>query len=99
MFYLWPYLSRSDPSPNTGLATELSEEAGTRFLKDLDLGVLLVDPQLIEGQLASLLDRLGGNVDPLHAQEPLLPLLAFPAGGRAAARRGDPAAGLLTRWG
>jgi hypothetical protein len=54
------------------LGAQAAEKAFLRVLHDLDLGILLVDAQLIEGHLGGLLDRAGGRDDPFHDLLPLL---------------------------
>src|SRR5690606_17854209 len=57
---------RPHPGPDPGLAPEAAEQARSGLFEDLDLGVLLVDAELIERDVPGLLDGPGGDLDPLH---------------------------------
>jgi hypothetical protein len=45
---------------------ETPEQAALGLLEDVELGVLLVDTQLIEGGILCLLDGATGGLDPFH---------------------------------
>src|SRR2546421_605457 len=96
---------RAHAGPNPGLAPQPPEQAHLRLFDDLELSVVLVDAQLVEGGLFRLVDGLPRRFDPFHrryfrffflrdAADRLLggvvrPPLLFAAGGRF-----PPAAGL-----
>ena len=62
----------ADAGPHTGLTADPAEEALGGLLEHLELGVVGVDAQLVEGGLLGLLDGTAGDLDPLHAALPLL---------------------------
>ena len=73
------------PGPHAGLAASAPEEARAGLLEHLELGVALVDAQVLERQVLGVLERRTGHLDPLHGY--LLLFLArerfgFGAGGR-----------------
>src|SRR5690606_34644619 len=57
---------RAHPRPDPRLATHATEEPRPGLLEDLELGVGLVDVQLVEGQLLGGLDGLRAGLYPLH---------------------------------
>src|SRR4029453_6190173 len=76
------------------LRPQAPEEALLRLLDDLHLGVLLIDPQLVEGRFLGLLDSSSGRLDPFHCD--LLPLLLLTGPGvRLGCRRRPAGCGLL----
>ena len=82
--------SRPHPGPDTSLAAHPAEQSRTGFFQDLELGVHLVDAQLVQGRLFGLLDAASSGLNPLHLSVPHLPrLLRFrrpPARGRVPPR-------------
>ena len=82
--------SRPHPRPDPGFASHPTEQSGSRFLEDLELGVRLVDTELVEGCFLGLVEATSGGLNPLHLSVPYLPrLLRFrrpPARGRVPPR-------------
>src|SRR5581483_5338391 len=70
---------RSYPSPDPGLTTQAAEQTDSRLFQDLDLGIVLVDAELIERGLLGFVDGLARRLDPFHR---LLPLLLLASSGR-----------------
>src|SRR5207302_7842671 len=62
-----------------GLGPQASEQPGARLLEDLELGVGLVDPELVEGRVLGLLDGAPRHLHPLHRSPAPTPLFRPPA--------------------
>src|SRR4029450_1572064 len=75
-----------DPGPDPGLAAGQAEQAALGLLEHLELGVTIVDPELVQCPFLGLLDRLRGHGHPLHHSPLLL------AGSGLGERRRGPAA-------
>jgi hypothetical protein len=55
------------PGADPGLRPQPPEQPGTGLGDDLELGLALVDAQLIEGCVLGLFDSPTGYLDPFHA--------------------------------
>src|SRR5438552_11678780 len=61
---------RTNASPDPCLATNTAEEPRSGLAKDLELGILLVHAELVQGQVLGLLDGAPDGLDPLHLTGP-----------------------------
>jgi hypothetical protein len=56
----------TDPGADPSLTPCATEEAGAGFLEDLELGIIHIDTELVEGEVLGLIDRAGSDFDPFH---------------------------------
>jgi hypothetical protein len=67
---------RLHPRPDARIAAGDAEQAPTGFVDDLELELVLHDPEPIERELLRLVDRASGDLNPVHASALSLLLLA-----------------------
>jgi hypothetical protein len=84
-------LGRPDAGSHAGLAARPAEEASSGLLEHLELGVLLIDAELVERGVLGVFDRLAGRLDPLHQRRFFFFFDRLPPDGRG----GVGAAGFL----
>lgn len=63
---------RADARPDPGFGPQPAEQTEPRFFHDLELGVLFVDTELIQGGVLGFFDRATGCLNPLHRDLPAL---------------------------
>jgi len=71
-FRLRPLRSRGDPSPYPRFTAEPPEQPGAGLVDHLELGIVLIDTKLVEGDVLGFFHCLPGCLDPFHALSPLL---------------------------
>jgi hypothetical protein len=59
-------LCRADAGADPCFTTDATEQTRSRFLHDLELGIALVDAELVERVILGFCDRAPGRLDPFH---------------------------------
>jgi len=60
-------VARLDPGADASVTLHAAQQASTRFLEHFELGLGVIDTEVVERFVLGFFDRLGRDFDPLHS--------------------------------